>query len=92
MCSSDTWYLNQSTYYKQQQQHNNRQNQSRASITNLADYFLLKSINGLQHLLWLYHASDDEVQVLRAVELLMVVFHLANQTLGATYYRTMGGR
>jgi len=28
---------------------------------NLADYFLLESINGLQHLLWLYHTSDDEV-------------------------------
>jgi len=47
--------------------------------TDLADYFLLKGINGLEHLLRLNHTSDDEVQVLGTVKRLMVVSHLHSQ-------------
>ena len=51
----------------------------RHATTHLANYLLLKSINSLKHLLWLNHTSDDQVQVLRTVKFLMVVFHLQNQ-------------
>jgi len=44
--------------------------------TDLVDNFLLKSVNGLQHLLRLNHAGHNQVQILSTVELLMEVLHL----------------
>jgi len=54
-------------------------------VPDLAGDLLLKSIDGLQYLLWFNHTSDNQTKIFRAVELVMIVSHLHNNSSPSTY-------